>query len=198
MGEHLTSTKPSKKELRRQQIITEAHLLFSEKGFDNTTVADIVMACGMARGTFYNYFQTTQEILDEIIHDMNLNILASIKKAREENDTLFDFVYAAFKVYFDLVSTPMMANFNKNNQAHIRTISYSSNSMKTLIAGIVDELKASDQVVVKNENDYHLLSYMIVSSASEVLLHIYQAEEDVDTSYLADFMTNVFLCGFAK
>ncbi|XOS92284.1 TetR/AcrR family transcriptional regulator [Brevibacillus laterosporus] len=34
----------------------QALKLFKEKGFENVTVEEITKACGIAKGTFYNYF----------------------------------------------------------------------------------------------------------------------------------------------
>ena len=56
MNEISLSKRESQKQQLRERILVEALILFSEKGADKTTVADIVQQCDIARGTFYNYF----------------------------------------------------------------------------------------------------------------------------------------------
>ncbi|SHI02756.1 transcriptional regulator, TetR family [Sporobacter termitidis DSM 10068] len=45
------------------RIIDAALRLFSEKGYEATTVAEITEAAGVAKGTFFNYFKAKEELL---------------------------------------------------------------------------------------------------------------------------------------
>jgi AcrR family transcriptional regulator len=54
-------------EERRLEIIDIAEELFSEKGYDETAVSDIVKRADVAQGTFYYYFGSKAEVLDAII-----------------------------------------------------------------------------------------------------------------------------------
>lgn len=58
-----------KKEARQERILTEAARLFAEKGYEQTTVSDIVKACEMARGTFYLYFDSLESVLTALFRD---------------------------------------------------------------------------------------------------------------------------------
>lgn len=51
-----------KKELK-EEIFRRAISLFSRRGYENVTVEDITTACGIAKGTFYNYFNRKEQIL---------------------------------------------------------------------------------------------------------------------------------------
>ncbi|WBX81979.1 TetR/AcrR family transcriptional regulator [Virgibacillus salarius] len=51
-----------KKELK-EKIFFESIHLFSEKGIDEVSVSEITKACGIAKGTFYNYFSTKESVL---------------------------------------------------------------------------------------------------------------------------------------
>lgn len=54
-------TKPA--EIRREELMDAAQHLFLEKGFVATSVAEIVAAADVAKGTFYLYFQTKDDVL---------------------------------------------------------------------------------------------------------------------------------------
>jgi AcrR family transcriptional regulator len=55
------------RETRRQQILEAATTVFARKGYRHTSVADIIEAAGIARGTFYLYFQSKEEIFLALI-----------------------------------------------------------------------------------------------------------------------------------
>ena len=51
----------------RQEIVAKADLLFYQRGFENTSFADIADAVGISRGNFYYHFKTKDDILTEVI-----------------------------------------------------------------------------------------------------------------------------------
>jgi len=53
---------------RRNEILDAAERLFGRKGYNKCTVNDILDAVGIAKGTFYYYFKSKEEVLDAIIH----------------------------------------------------------------------------------------------------------------------------------
>ncbi len=55
------------KEKRREQVLLRATEIFSEKGYYSTNVSDIIEKAGIARGTFYLYFQSKRQVFDSII-----------------------------------------------------------------------------------------------------------------------------------
>jgi AcrR family transcriptional regulator len=55
------------RETRRQSILDAATTVFARKGYRHASVADIIETAGIARGTFYLYFQSKQEIFLALI-----------------------------------------------------------------------------------------------------------------------------------
>lgn len=62
-GSALTRT-VKKPEERRWELIHAATELFSEHGYEKTSVNDIIQKIGVAKGTFYHYFKSKEEIAD--------------------------------------------------------------------------------------------------------------------------------------
>ena len=52
-----------KRQQTRQALISVAIRLFAEKGYDQTTVAEITAAAGVSTKTFFNYFASKDEVL---------------------------------------------------------------------------------------------------------------------------------------
>lgn len=54
---------------RRAQILSSAIQCFSEQGYENTTVDDIVRAAGISKGMVYTYFKSKEAIFLGIVDD---------------------------------------------------------------------------------------------------------------------------------
>ncbi len=52
---------------RRQQLLTHARDVFAKRGYHAAKVDEIVAAAGVARGTFYLYFEDKRTIFEEIV-----------------------------------------------------------------------------------------------------------------------------------
>lgn len=52
---------------RQNEILDTAQRLFAKKGYEKCTVNDILNEIGIAKGTFYHYFKSKEEVLDGII-----------------------------------------------------------------------------------------------------------------------------------
>ncbi|MBS1989901.1 MAG: TetR/AcrR family transcriptional regulator [Cyanobacteria bacterium SZAS LIN-3] len=52
-----------KREATRQEILNAAAELFRTKGYDSTSVDDIVVAANLAKGTFYYHFQKKEDLV---------------------------------------------------------------------------------------------------------------------------------------
>lgn len=53
-------------EFRRSQILAEAIVVFAEKGYHATNIADIARRLGLGHGTFYRYFRNKLDIFDAV------------------------------------------------------------------------------------------------------------------------------------
>ncbi|WP_182914525.1 TetR/AcrR family transcriptional regulator [Paenibacillus sp. 1011MAR3C5] len=75
-----------KKRITEENIIDAAYQLFSSKGYDLTTVADITELAGVAKGTFFNYFRTKDEVLVRIQKSL---FFSEITQISEQADSPF-------------------------------------------------------------------------------------------------------------
>lgn len=64
-----------KKQKTRDRLLSASRELFNEQGFDDTTVAQIAERAGVAKGTFFNYFDSKEEVI------CDLELLTSLEMA---------------------------------------------------------------------------------------------------------------------
>jgi len=62
-ADHRTRVGRERRARTRQRIIEAALGVIAERGPDVPVIEDFIQAAGVARGTFYNHFETTEELL---------------------------------------------------------------------------------------------------------------------------------------
>jgi AcrR family transcriptional regulator len=55
---------------RRTAVLAAARQIFADKGYHATSIDDLIAAAGVARGTFYLYFQSKRAIFDELLDEL--------------------------------------------------------------------------------------------------------------------------------
>ena len=68
-------TEPKLIDQKKEQILKVATELFSQKGYEKTTISDIADALSMGRGTFYLYFKDKRELFIECIEHLTMVIV---------------------------------------------------------------------------------------------------------------------------
>jgi AcrR family transcriptional regulator len=92
-------------EERRAEIVNAAAELFTEKGFEQTAVSDIVKWVGVAQGTFYYYFKTKEDVFVAIVDQHNDQLYHELMQIAQRADlnaarrmvamTIFEFQYSS-------------------------------------------------------------------------------------------------------
>src|SRR4028119_806709 len=96
-----TDGRESKREARREAILTAAHELFLEKGYEATTLSDVVRRSGGSLATLYELFENKPGLLRALVTDkcgamaQRIDDAVSAKRAprealREIADFMFD------------------------------------------------------------------------------------------------------------
>src|ERR1700753_13993 len=68
-GETLLRTEPKTRvvkepEVRRAELLDCAQALFLRKGYERTTINDVIAATGLSQGAFYHHFKAKEELLE--------------------------------------------------------------------------------------------------------------------------------------
>ena len=110
---------------RKQHVIKMAHQLFIEKGFQATSIQDILDYSGISKGTFYNYFSSKNELL--------IGIYQTIYKKLEmdRNDLLVGQDPSNIEIFIKQLEMQMIAN------------------RKNKLIGIYEEVMASNDADLK-------------------------------------------------
>ncbi|MBN2392151.1 MAG: TetR/AcrR family transcriptional regulator [Anaerolineae bacterium] len=66
-----------RKERTHRRLLEEAERLFRNQGFDAVTVEEIAIAADVAKGTFFNYFESKENLLGQLLYNRIQSLLAS-------------------------------------------------------------------------------------------------------------------------
>ena len=68
------------RESRRTAVLDVARTIFSNQGYHKTSIDDIIEGAGIARGTFYLYFESKRAIFDELLDDLFAKLQAVVHR----------------------------------------------------------------------------------------------------------------------
>ncbi|WP_338787016.1 TetR/AcrR family transcriptional regulator [Metabacillus sp. FJAT-53654] len=93
---------------RKQHVIKMSHQLFIDKGFQATSIQDILDYSGISKGTFYNYFSSKSELL--------IALFKAIYKKMEQdrNELLIGQDPTSIEIFIKQIELQM--NTNKKNK----------------------------------------------------------------------------------
>lgn len=126
--------KEREKERRRQQIIVAAKRVFSEKGYNRSTIEDIAQEAELSPGTLYLYFKNKEELFTSLSLRILQYLLIRLKEVAvdTENDATAKLDQLK-KVLFDVYAFDPDALINL---FHLQ----SSETLKNLSRPLLDEL----------------------------------------------------------
>ncbi len=70
---------------RREAILNSATRLFAEKGYKDTSMAELARLTGVAQGTIFYHFNNKEELFLEILKDFKLSIIQEFENHIKEN-----------------------------------------------------------------------------------------------------------------
>ncbi len=102
---------------KRTSLMEAAFELFTEEGFQNTTISEIARKAGIGKGTFYFYFEDKYDIRNRIIISKSYEILhEALSSIPDKNDTFENkVIYVADRIIEKLSEDRILLRFIHKN-----------------------------------------------------------------------------------
>lgn len=71
---------------RKKEFLDTARKLFFTEGYKQTSVDMIIREVGLSKGSFYYYFKSKEDLLDELTKELSLKILTKIEEIVDRDD----------------------------------------------------------------------------------------------------------------
>jgi len=162
---------------RRLQILVAARDVFAKRGYHQTTIDDIVLSAGVARGTFYLYFEDKRAVFVDLIDRFAAKLSMAIER-----------------IVTDEPSRPVANQVKENIRAIIRTCLAERTMTKILFTGalgidsefdrkiatfydtvmqlLTESLKDGQALGIVADGEPRVLAYLSIGAFKELL---YQA-----------------------
>ncbi|CUH64526.1 transcriptional regulator BetI [Thalassovita gelatinovora] len=109
---HRTRVGQQRRERTRSRLIQAATLVFAERGPEAAQIDHIIQQAGVSRGTFYNYFQSTDELLIEAKNALAEEMVIMVSEASDPSAPHAQRLAAGLKAFIDLVQAhPLLLEF---------------------------------------------------------------------------------------
>ena len=168
------------KEERRNEIIETAGKLFEEKGYEQTQVQDIVNEIGVAKGLFYYYFKSKDEVMEELADRYADAIIDAVNKLIDKDITTFDKINRIFQIFIDSAEKKFgifMGILNvKNGKTHERIFFNVGEKMVPLVTELI--LSGNDNGEC-NCSDPKFITEFLVSGLFNIMNQI-SPDEKID------------------
>jgi AcrR family transcriptional regulator len=184
-----------RKAANRAKLLGAARKVFAEKGLGAATARDIVRETDLATGTFYNYFDSKEEVFTALIAELAGKARERVRAERRARDlTVEERVEAAYRAYFELVieERELFEVFRRNAGvvAAMADRDWFADGERDLIEDLVAWARAGEIADV----GLVMLAQAMFGAGVHVANHLVdEGEPDIDAA--ARFCTKLFLGG---
>ena len=135
-------------EVRKEELVDCAEALFLSKGYEETTVADIIERAQVSKGGFYHHFESKEELLDALIERMTQALVANARDVLDDEslDALTKLRrFLARSQQWKVNALPGMrgltlAVLNPNNaQLYLRMARAGVSALRPVLVGLVEQ-----------------------------------------------------------
>ncbi len=196
---------PGKREFNRirnrKAILDAARECFRDRGYDNSTIRDIVRRTGLAAGTFYNYFSSKQDIFAALLTDFLDQLNHNLTENRQAASSADDFIYSAYFALFKATaSDPLVYELAHRNDRAIREL-FGSDILGLTIISLEQDVKGAVERGLLPDLDQEYLCAAFFGVGYELSLrlahraHRHPDRADAEARNATRFATNLFLNG---
>ena len=182
-----------KSKQRREQILRAATTVFAAKGYYRASITDIIKESGIARGTFYLYFESKREVFAELVDILMVRLNSSMTRIELSPDSqpwqdqlLTNTIRIATILLEDKELTMILYNhalgldeeFDKKIQEFYQAITKRTEGA----------IKLGQQMgLVRKDIQAWLAAHHIVGSVKEVMFRVSQQDDhDISVKKLAE------------
>lgn len=181
--DHRVRVGAQRREKTRLSLLESALSVIHDKGPDGAVIEDFIAAAGVSRGTFYNHFNTTNELLLALATEMSDEVLATVDPlVLEQKDPIQRFSTGT-RLYMQMaVRYPLWGSFL--NRMGTRIATRGQLIEKYLTRDLTDALNAglirADNVLVARDMVLGSIFYGIETMVTEPT-HAHHPEHLIET-----------------
>lgn len=160
---------------KKEQVIAAATQLFSEKGFDKTSMNEICEAAQVSKGLVYHHFKSKDEILKEIFEQTTEQMMQMTPS--DEGVAPNEQIVSLLEAFFtQLESDKQLFKLNMNVMFQASTKELLSSLLKQRASGLLDSV-----ILMFNQIDAEqsrMRSYLFIAELDGIAMDYLNVYED--------------------
>lgn len=84
--DHRTRTAAARRARMRAHLIRCALELYTRQGIDGSIIDELIRSAGVSRGTFYNYFKTSEDLFEAVSADISKDLMTVVDPIVQRHD----------------------------------------------------------------------------------------------------------------
>ncbi len=187
---------------RRQQILNVARDVFAKRGYHAAKIEDIVAAAGVARGTFYLYFEDKRAIFEEIVDRTIARLGMSIQRVdldakRSVAEQVREQILRIVRILLEDRSTTkiLLSDALGVDPAFDRKLLSFYDEMSTQLES---SLRDGQALGIVRQGDVHLMAWLTMGALKETMFQIVQRGAEYDEDKLVEGAYAYFTGGYLR
>lgn len=186
--------KNNKGSISRNNLLSSAEKLFSINGYHGTTVSQIVSDAGLTQASFYQYFSSKEDILNEIFNKFEKMLKDFVVKGSKVSQRDFteveNYLISTYTDLFQLLGT------NKNVTKIVLNEGKKSEELRNkIVESVVINIRSNQQAgIVRPEINAYVFAELLVSTV-ESTVNYYGSNENYFSENLGKSLGEIILHG---
>ena len=192
---HNNGARETNKTKNRQAIIEAGIRVFISKGVSETTVRDIIRSTGLASGTFYNYFNSKEEVLVAIFNDFAKEVGKTVRDENVQPDNFEEFLRIKLTRFFKFVSSkPEIFMIMSNNHNLVNNFSINTPQIILEIDYLKEEISDYIKKGVFPNFDVELFT-LVIRPITDSLAQEMMSQKKIDINKYTEKCINFLMKG---
>ncbi len=194
-GAELASKHEQNRAEKRERLLKAAVEAFTEAGFENTTVSDVVHRAAMTPSTFYNYYRDKDALRDELLANAAgrmLDGLAHIRASATGAEQYFEM--ASRGLFQAMVSDVTTAMLLRRNLPMLRSL-LDDKALRPVYAALRKDMEAAADRGQMDPVDADYAGAVLRASSVEIAV-VLLSRQDPDVEAAVSFLTRVLASAF--
>lgn len=186
--------------VRKAEIMRAAQKVISEKGYATASIADILEAADISRGTFYLYFENREALFHELVDGFIRRLMNCIQSVRKEDGDPVQLLFANVKRVVDLLfdNRELTVILLREAVAHDRSVDQKLHHLYMFLRrNLTSALRNGADWGLTRKVDEDVVSLALLGSVKEVLYQYLVVKQDAipDREAIARELLNFGLHG---
>jgi AcrR family transcriptional regulator len=167
--------------MRKAEILKAAQNIISQKGYADTSIADILEAADISRGTFYIYFESREAVFQELIDGFIRQLMERIISVRKEDGDPVQLLFANVKRVVDLLfdNRELTVILLREAVAHDRSVDQKLHRLYSFLhQKLANALANGAEWGLIRHVDKDVVSLALIGSIKEVLYQFLVVRKD--------------------